>query len=632
MTVNPPPAPTPSAPKPERRAVGWAAAAIVLAGLAAYHGGFGGPFLFDDVGSIVENPTIRHLGPAALWPPAGGLTVSGRPLLNLSLALNYALSGLGVGSYHALNLVIHLLAGLTLLGIVRRALRPRPEAAALGFAVALLWTLHPLQTEAVLYVVQRAESLMGLCYFLTLYGFIRATEADASAPVRWFAASWLACLAGMATKEVMVSAPLLVLLYDRAFVAGSFRAAWRRRRGFYLALAATWVLLAGLVASTGGNRGGTSGFGIGVAWGAYWLTQFRAIARYLALAFWPHPLVFDYEPFWIARPAEVIPGAALVLGGAALTLWALRRRPRLGFLGAWFFAILAPTSLLPGGIQMIAEHRMYLPLAAVLAGAAVALWSAVGGRAALALCLAAAAVAGVATARRAEVYRTALSLWGDTAARRPANAFAQNNLGRALFAAGRVDEAAARYAAALAADPTDAVAHYNLANILSDQGRLPAAIGEFRRALALNPGLFEAHNNLGLALARANRIPEAIAEYEATLRLQPDSFEAQTNLADLLGQAGQAAASLLHYREALRLRPGSAGAHENLGFALAQADQVPAAIAEFQAAVRLAPDDPELRSNLGVALQHVGRAAEAQAEFAAAARLGHPNGVDKGRP
>jgi tetratricopeptide (TPR) repeat protein len=603
-----------------------------LAGLAAYHGGFGGPFVFDDVGSIVENPTIRHLGPGALRPPPGGLTVSGRPLLNLSLAFNYAIGGPAVGSYHALNLAIHLLAGLTLLGIVRRALRPRPEADALGFAVALLWTLHPLQTEAVLYVVQRAESLMGLCYLLTLYGFIRATEPGASAPRRWFAVSWLACLAGMATKEVMVSAPVLVLLYDRAFVAGSFRAAWRRRRGFYLALAGTWILLAALVAGTGGNRGGTSGFGIGVGWVAYWLTQGRALPRYVALVFWPHPLVFDYEPFWITRWTEVIPGGALVLGGGALTIWALWRRPRLGFLGAWFFAILAPTSLLPGGIQMIAEHRMYLPLAAVLTGVVLALWRGLGPRAGLVLCLAAAVAAGVATARRTEVYRSALALWGDTAARRPGNAFAQNNLGRALFAAGRVDEAAARYAAALQADPTDALAHYNLANILSDRGRLPEAIGEYRRALALNPGLFEAHNNLGLALARADRMPEAIAEYEATLRLQPDSFEAQANLADLLAQSGQFAASLGHYRAALRLQPGNAGAHENLGLALAQTDQVPAAIAEFQAAVRLAPGDPELHANLGLALQHAGRTAEAQAEFAAAARLGPPNGVDKGRP
>ncbi len=98
----------------------------------------------------------------------------------------------------------------------------------------------------------------------------------------------------MATKEVMVSAPLLVLLYDRTFVAGSFREAWRRRRGLHLALAATWLLLVGLVASTGWDRSGSSGFAVGIAPWAYWLTQFEAVTRYLWLSVWPHPLVLDY--------------------------------------------------------------------------------------------------------------------------------------------------------------------------------------------------------------------------------------------------------------------------------------------------------------------------------------------------
>src|SRR6185369_8786768 len=107
-----------------------------------------------------------------------GTTVSGRPLVNLSLALNYAISGSNVWSYHALNILIHLAAGLVLFGLVRRTLSTFnfQASTASACAVALLWTLHPLQTESVTYVVQRAESLMGLCYLLTLYGFIRGTE------------------------------------------------------------------------------------------------------------------------------------------------------------------------------------------------------------------------------------------------------------------------------------------------------------------------------------------------------------------------------------------------------------------------------------------------------------------------
>ena len=156
--------------------------AILAAGaIAVYSRTFSVPLLFDDNHAIVDNSTIRHWS-TAFWPPLN-TTASGRPILNLSLAINYAISGTAVWSYHALNLAIHVLAGLTLFGIVRRTLAPRagPAASLIAFSAALLWTLHPLQTESVTYIVQRAESLMGLFYLLTLYCFIRGAEADGAA-------------------------------------------------------------------------------------------------------------------------------------------------------------------------------------------------------------------------------------------------------------------------------------------------------------------------------------------------------------------------------------------------------------------------------------------------------------------
>jgi hypothetical protein len=156
---------------------------IVAAGLWAYHNSFQGPFIFDDVGNILENPTIRHLWPIweTLSPPQRS-GIAGRPVINLSLAVNYACGGTRVGGYHALNLGVHILAGLTLFGIVRRTLlQPRlrerfgPPADGLALITAVLWTIHPLQTESVTYIIQRCESIMGLFYLLTLYCFIRGT-------------------------------------------------------------------------------------------------------------------------------------------------------------------------------------------------------------------------------------------------------------------------------------------------------------------------------------------------------------------------------------------------------------------------------------------------------------------------
>ncbi len=178
---------------------GWlplvGAGLIAAATIAVYSRTFSVPLLFDDEPTIADNLTIRHFS-TAFWPPPN-TTASGRPMLNLSLAFNYAISGMTLWSYHALNLAIHLLAGLTLFGIIRRTLRLRSgqalarlaasEATLIAFSAALLWTLHPLQTEAVTYIIQRAESLMGLFYLLTLYCFIRgicAVGADASGPHR----------------------------------------------------------------------------------------------------------------------------------------------------------------------------------------------------------------------------------------------------------------------------------------------------------------------------------------------------------------------------------------------------------------------------------------------------------------
>jgi len=162
----------------------FACMVIVLAALAAYHHSFSGPFIFDDRASITDNATIRSLwppGPVFSPPPKAGS--GGRPVFNLSLAMNYAAGGTKVRGYHAVNLAIHILAGLTLFGIMRRTLDGKfrnsnfENRNLCAFAVALLWTLHPLQTEAVTWVSGRAESLMGLFYLLTLYCFIRSVES-----------------------------------------------------------------------------------------------------------------------------------------------------------------------------------------------------------------------------------------------------------------------------------------------------------------------------------------------------------------------------------------------------------------------------------------------------------------------
>jgi tetratricopeptide (TPR) repeat protein len=583
----------------------WLGAVIALATAVAYFSSLHGVFVFDDLPGIVENPTLRHPGEFArlLFPPAEQAgTVGGRPLLNLTLAFNYAMGGLQPGGYHAFNLVIHIAAALLLFGVIRRTLEPaQRHAALLAAAVALLWALHPLNTQAVTYVIQRAESLMGLWYLLTLYSFIRG----------WKAASVLACLAGMATKEPMVSAPLAVFLYDRTFIAGSYRAAWLRHRAYYAALASTWIVLAGLVSSSHG-RGGSAGFTSISAVGPYVLTQSWAIVRYLRLALWPHPLIFDYGlRQWTSLPS-VLPEILLILLLLAATIWTLVRRPAVGFLGFVFFAILAPSSsFVPIATEPIAEHRMYLPLAAVIvlaicalhAGMARATRGTAYPRAALLVVAAIAAALGLVTAHRNRDYRSAIALWSDTSAKLPANARAHNDLGTALRASGQNAAAAAEFADALSAQPDYAPADFNLGVLLLDLHRPKDAIPHLQRALAAPRHQAELQLYLTQAFLATGRLPDAIIYGEAAARGAPANPEAAAAWGTALAQSGRYREAAAAFQLAVAAAPASAGLRNNCANALALSGQLPAAIAQYREALRLQPADRSIQANLDAAME-----------------------------
>jgi len=579
---------------------------VVAAGLLAYHNSFTGEFISDDVGSIPENPTIRHLWPIwqCLSPPHwGGLTVEGRPFINLSLAVNYALGGLHVWGYHALNLTVHILAGLALFGIMRRtllqpALRERfgGAANALALATAVLWTVHPLQTEAVTYIIQRAESIMGLFYLLTLYCFIRG--GGSRTPRVWYSLSVAACALGMASKEVMVSAPVMVLLYDRAFLSRSFVEAWRRRWPLYIALASTWILLAYVELSAGDfGTTFTNARQIHRTWWEYLATEPGVILYYLRLSVWPSPLCWD-RAWPIARTwTSIVPPSVAVVALLAASVWAWRKNPVWGFVGAWFFLILAPSSSFIPLHESIYEHRMYLSLAAVVSLVVMGSYSLLG-RESLALFVVAAIGLGFLTWRRNQDYRSELMLRLDAAAKFPDDPLAHNNLGVALAKAGRIQEAIGQYEESLQIDPDFALAQNNLAAALGKLGRTQEAIEHCIQALRIRPDYAEAHDNWGNALAQGGKYREAIEQYEQALRIRPDYAEAHYNLGAVLVRLGRISEAIEHWEQALRIRPQYANAHYSLGLALERSGRVGEAITHYEQALQINPNMVEARRRL----------------------------------
>ena len=633
---------------PENRNFGssWLAALVLAAALvAAYGNTMRYPFVFDDVLDIAQNPAIRHL-----WPPSDlFITHSGedaglhsRPVVRLSFAVNYAQGGTASTLiFHLTNLGVHILAALTFFGIVRRTLRlpglqPRFGAAAmpLALAAALLWSLHPLQTNAVTYLVQRYESMMGLFYLLAVYGVVRS--AGSAHPRLWASVTVLCALLSMGCKEVGVSIPLIVLLYDRTFLAGSFRDALRRRGGMYLGLLSAWLALALLQVLT--LRRAWAGAALSYTWWQYARSQPDVIVHYLRLAFWPHPLVLDYDWPLAQTWGQVLPAALVVVGLVAATAWALVRRPAWGFLGAWFFLILAPTSSVLPLADLAFVHRMYLPLAAVVMAAVVggyllghrllSGWPRLARFSGWTLVAVVVASLATRTVLRNADYRSGVSIWKETVFRRPLNARAHNNLGGALGSRGQFDEAIAHFRKALEINPEYAGARSNLGNALAGGEQFEVAIAEYRKALEIEPDDVDALNNLGIALAGRGQVEEAIAQYRKALAIEPRNAEAHYNLGNALSGRGAADEAIAHYQKALEIKPEYMKAHCNLGTALAGRGRVDEAIAHWRKALEINPDDAEVHNNLGLglacrgqideAIAHYRRAAEIKPDFAAA--------------
>lgn len=634
--------------------IAWRAAAIALAVLLVYANSVSAPFLFDDHTSIVENPRIRQLWPLSIpLSPPHDTPVAGRPVVNLSFALNYAFGGLRVQGYHIVNIAIHLLAALTLFGIVHRTLalpklagRWRSASVNIAFACALIWALHPLQTEAVSYLTERTESLMGLFYLVTLYAGIRSFEEHGRS--RWQSAAVAACVLGMASKESMVTAPLVVVLFDRVFVFESLRQAVRKRWALYLGLFASWIVLAALMWSVPRT---SVGFTAGVSPLMYFVNQIPIVARYLWLSAWPRALVLDYGvPHPVAIREVIAPAVLMAMLGVA-TLAALVFRPMLGFLGAWIFVTLAPTSsIVPIATEVGAERRMYLPLAALVvlsvlgvralllkvptgvgrtrpvvsgfgrtsAGSVVS-----GSRRTNVTALALAVVfllLATGTVARNREYRSRLTMAQTIVDRRP-HGRAHFILGTELINAGRHEEAMAHFRKSASDYPG---ARYALGIEMVAAGDLDKGIAEletFLRALPTHPNAIPAREMIGRALIAEQRFDEAEQQLTSLLNLVPTHAAAHRLMGDVHLSRGEPGEAIRAYEESLRYQPGNVDVLQSLGIALGTAGRIDEAIKIFERVAAARPADPVAPNLLGHAFALQGRFQDAAVQFRRAVAL-----------
>lgn len=560
---------------------------IVAAGLLAFSNGFNGRFFLDDAKVIIENARLRHI-----LPVTAGEWLGPRALVDLTFAFNYATGKLNPADYHAVNLLVHLAAGLILFGLVRRTLALDPchakirlVAVPVAWIAALTWTVHPLAGAAVQYVCQRYELMAGLFTLLTLYAIVRGA-APGARRAGWYAGAVAACLSGMACKETMVVTPVLALIFDRIFLAGSWREVWIQRRGLHAGLFMTVLYLALPVLAPCLAAGVHDYQPEGLS-PAYLAAQLRVVSKYLRLSVWPHPLCLDYG--WSSTvasfggPWSVLPCLLL----AALTgMLFLVSRARAGFAGLAFLLLLAPSSSVFPHPDLAFDHRMYLPLA-VLAVAWAVLMGLVAGQPGTAVIrrvsvvvialLVAGALAAV-TRERNLLFRDAVAMWRSVLETRPDNTRAAVCLTGELYDRHLDRELIDIAGSALARIPP-----------LDPQSPL-----DQRRRVDISKLL----GNLGLAQLRESRVTEAVSSLRQAVAVAPGNVRARLGLASAVLASGDTNAALREVGVARRLAPGNPDVLQAEADLLAMTGSPGEAAGLYRRALERMPDDPVLQGRL----------------------------------
>lgn len=580
--------------------------AVAVFGLAAYSGTFDAEFHFDDFPNIVENPAVQDLSYFSDPSKAKGQDLYGflknRYVGYLSFALNYRLHGLSVWGYHAVNISIHLIASALVYLLVLMTFRTpffkgtsEQDARLISLFSSLIFAVHPVQTQAVTYIVQRFTSLSAMFYLLSLVLYVK-WRGDTRAK-RWliYSASLIAAVLAVKTKEMAFTLPFTVALYEFMFFEGKLKDRIVGLAPFFLVLIFAPFAIESALRPAGQAHEGATGLLTTMPRFYYIIIQLKVIMTYLRLLVLPvgQNLDYDYDlPEALLEPDAFVS----LLGIIALIYLAVyllrhsqgRKNLRLVSFGIfWFFITLSVESGLIPIADVIFEHRLYLPSAGMIMAASCAVFQPElqrKGRTAAVISLSAVVlVFGIAAFSRNSVWKTEMSLWEDVVKKSPSKARGFNSLGWAYFKEGMTDKAIELYGI----------------------------------AIGLDPKYSEPYNNIGVAYNSKGMSEEALVNYEKALSLRPDYVDAIYNLGNVYIFRGMPDKGIEYYEKALTLRPQNAEIHNNLGTAYLIIGDADRAIKHLSAAISLSPERPDPHFNLAVAYLRVGDKNSARRELIA---------------
>jgi tetratricopeptide (TPR) repeat protein len=589
--------------------------------LGIYHNSLNAPFIYDDKAKIVENPDIRKLSnikTKLIYPYGKYKTFKrndpSRPLTYLTFTFNYHFGKLNPFGYHLFNILLHIFSSILIFLLTKRILfyTYKESSDILPIFVALLFAVHPINTNVVTYTFARSDALATLFYLSSLLFFIKTLEGSKKA----YILSLFFCVLSFSAKPIAVTLPAMILIFDYLFLSEYEIRRVMEKKYYHLAF---WVILIGYLLFRyfylGGIGDVESEAPLKVPTYPYLLTQTNVLMLYIKSLIIPTGLCIMH---WLKLAKTIFEFRVLCsiffLMGILLITWKVYKKKTnwskiVVFCVLWFFISLSPTSSIFPTTAYMDDKRLYLSGLGFYLAMAFAYFSFYGKATAygkkwkqILLSIAAIYISllAVATYKRNQLYGNPVLVWQDVIARYPDNFKAHNNLGLLYKNEKRYDEAIQEYQRALDINPGYDEAHTNLGVLYHGQKRYDEAIGEYEKALSLKPNDAEAWNNLGVSYHSQKKYDKAVQAYQQALVTSPDYADAHNNLGVLYYEQKRYNEAIQEYRMALDINPDYAEVRNNLGVAYKESKRYEEAIEQYQKALAINPNYAGPRNNLGI--------------------------------
>jgi len=659
---------------------------IMLTVVIIYRNVYQCPFVFDDLPGIQEKEKIRSL---SNYSSLGEL-LKPRGVVDFTFSVNYKFGKLDVFSYHLVNVLIHIINGLLAYFLAYTILKqlanlseqrnsnsksrkskvksPRSEVALkrgrhnegkrasevvldglpsttdnrqsiiflMSLATALIFVAHPVQTQAVTYIIQRSASMAAGFYMASVLFYLKARMIQQGAGSREqggverkpFAFRLSACffisiicgILAFLSKQNTASLPGVILVSEYLLINRTWEE-WRKKILWFGISFALWTLFVLYVA--GFFTGGFEGKGLledvsdfmqetdSVGRWSYLCTQFNVLVIYIRLLFLPIGQNLDYAyPFSSGLFYGYTTLAFLFLIAiVGIGVWNVKKRPVITFGIFWFFITLSVESSIIPIRDAIFEHRLYLPMFGSALSISYVVFHFLSRKLSWAIIFSVIVIMclGTATYLRNMKWKDGITLWSDVLSKSPHNTRALNNLGNSLVLQGRNKEAIGHYYDILRIEPDNVDAHINLGSLFALQRYFQRAVTHYKKALQIDPDNAKAHFNLGSALSDQGNEKEATKHFLYSLRIRPDFAEAHCKLGNILMKQGKQNRAVGHFLEAVQSKPDYTEAYNNLGIALAYMGKLDQAIIIFRKALYINPNDTWVQKNLDQALKEKAR-------------------------